>query len=71
MKIPIFKIIAVILLFIAIFEAQYYYYQLLRWYISILSLYLAYLYYKNKSEKWAWIFGVIAIIFNPITPIHF
>lgn len=70
-NLTILKIIAIILLSITFLDVDYFFYQLLRWYIGILSLYLAYLYYENKSEKWTWIFGIITIIFNPIAPIHF
>ena len=70
-KLTILKIIWIILLIISFFDVDYFFYQILRWYISWLSIYLAYFYYKAKKENWVWIFWIIAIAFNPIATIHF
>ena len=65
-----YKIIAVILLLIAIGDLEYGYYQLLRWVITGASAYSAFLAYENMGKVWMWLFVVIAILFNPIAPIH-
>ena len=45
----------------------YGYFTLLRFVVCAVTAYLAYLAYKNKNESlWTWIFGFIAILFNPI-----
>lgn len=68
----ILKIIWILLLLGSFGDWDYFYYQILRWYISGLSLYLAYTYYENKEkEHWIWIFWISATAFNPIAPIHF
>lgn len=65
-----YKILAVILLFWAIGDHPYGYYQFLRWAIMIIGAYSAYLSYENKNIVWAWIFGIMAILFNPIIPFY-
>lgn len=59
------------MLFIALFDNPYGYYQILRWIIFGITCYLAYKYYnENNKNVWIWIFVSIAILFNPILPIH-
>ncbi|OGG39134.1 hypothetical protein A3I34_02830 [Candidatus Jorgensenbacteria bacterium RIFCSPLOWO2_02_FULL_45_12] len=65
-----FKIIAVIFLLGALGNWPYGYYQLLRWFVSVVGIYVVYLVYNNRKDFWAWIFGAIAILFNPIFPIY-
>lgn len=66
------KIIGIVLLCISFFDVGYFFYQLLRWYICLLGLYIVFWYYEKKDKiLWVWIFGLIAVIFNPIAPIHF
>ncbi len=48
----------------------YDYYILLRWFISISSLVVAYGFHKSKFEGWALIFVLNTILFNPIVPIY-
>ena len=65
------SIIAMILLFIAIFPIKEYgYYILLRWVICLTSVYTVYFSYKTERIYWIWIMGVVAVIFNPIIPLH-
>jgi hypothetical protein len=70
-KINILKIIWIILLCISFLKLDYFYYQILKWYIFWLSLYLVNIYYENKRENWMWNFWFIAIVYNPIAPIYF
>lgn len=69
--ITIVKIVAIIMLFGALAKNPYSYYQILRWVICGLTGYSAYLTYKTKENAWMWVFGIIAVLFNPISPIHF
>ncbi len=66
-----FKIIAILFLLGALGDNAYGYYQVLRWVILIVGGYSAYLTYKIGSKAWPWIFGAIAILFNPIFLITF
>jgi hypothetical protein len=76
-------LVPIALLLIALLSLPYYYYQLMRWAICGCSAYLAYQHYKEKgggfrrvtrSEanaiRFTIIFIVIAIVYNPIEPIH-
>jgi hypothetical protein len=64
-------LIAGIALFIAIAQMPYGYYQLLRWFICGVGAYGAYLSYEQKKMKWAWILGIIALVFNPLLKFYF
>lgn len=66
-----FKILAILFLLGALADNPYGYYQFLRWVILITGGYSAYLAYKIGSKVWPWIFGIIAVLFNPIIPITF
>jgi hypothetical protein len=67
----IIKFIAIIILFVALANNPYFYYQILRWGVCWLTAYLAYSAYENKQSTWIWIFGISAILYNPISPIYF
>ena len=70
-KITTAKIAVAIALLLAFADWPYAYYQLLRWAVCGISGYSAYKAHEEKMFVWAWIFGGIAILFNPIAPIHF
>lgn len=48
----------------------YGFYILLRWFIFFSSVFIAYFYYKSKIEAWVFVFGAIAFLFNPISPVY-
>ena len=66
-----FKIGAILFLLGALADNPYGYYQFLRWVILVIGAYSAYLVYNTEKKIWAWIFGIIAILFNPIIPLTF
>ena len=68
--IKILKIIVILMLFLALADNPYGYYQILRWVVAGIAGYSAYLAYENKNRLWTWIFGIVAILFNPIAPIY-
>ncbi len=68
--ITIVKIIAIIMLFWALADNPYGYYQILRWVIASVAGYSAYLAYEQGKNTWTWILAITAILFNPIAPIH-
>ena len=48
----------------------YGYYQLLRFVVCGISVYVAFMAY-NWQKIWAtWLFGFIALLFNPLIPVH-
>lgn len=61
---PIF-LIAGITLLIAFGDLPYGYYQLLKFFICGVGAYGAYLAYQQKKIGWAWILGIISLLFNP------
>jgi len=65
-----FRILVILMLIFAMFDNPYFYYQLLRWAVSGLSLYLTLNAYKLKFKFWTWTFGITAIIYNPIAPFY-
>ena len=66
-----FKILAILFLLGAFGNNPYSYYQVLRWTILGVGGYSAYLAYNSGRKMWAWIFGIIALVFNPVIPFYF
>lgn len=69
------KIIATILpsifLLLAIIDGlPYGFYSLLKLIVFFTIGYLAWLAIKSKNLLWAWLYGLIIILFNPIIPIY-
>lgn len=59
------------LLIIALLHLPYFYYQLMRWCICGCAGYIAYQHYKEKGCGFLTVaFIVIAVLYNPIAPIH-
>jgi len=68
----ILTIIASGFLFVALFDGlPYGYFNLLRFVVCAVGIYLAYkIYEDNKESLWVWAFGGIVVLFNPIIIIH-
>jgi len=67
----IVTIIPVIFLFLAILGGwPYGLYTLLRLVVCGTTAYLSWLAYESGKQPWLWIFGFIALIFNPLIPLH-
>jgi len=64
------RLIAAGLLFLGILELPYGYYILLRIFICLLSGITAFVSIESNNKSWMWLFGIIAILFNPIIPIY-
>ncbi len=63
-------LVAALMLFVAIADLPYGYYQMLRWAVSGVSVYIAYMAYR-WGKVWAtWVFGFVAALFNPLFPVH-
>ena len=64
------SLIAATMLLLALAPWPYGYYQLLRFVVCGVGVYVAYTAY-NWQKTWAvWVFGFIALLFNPLIPIH-
>ncbi len=64
--------IAVLMLLLAIPSGvwPYGYYILLRWVVTGTALFVLWTAYELKKTAWLWAMGAIALLFNPIAPIH-
>ena len=59
------------LLFIGIFPLPIGYYTLLRLIVTAAAAYIAYdTFQKGEQSGWVWVFGFVAIMFNPLIPIY-
>ena len=65
------KITLIILLFLSIFSMPYWYFQILRLLGTIGFFYLAYTEHLSKNSTFAFIFFILAILFNPIFKFYF
>jgi predicted membrane protein len=65
-----YKILAIIILLLALGSWSYGYYQFLRWAIFAIGIYGAYIIYQQNKGVWTWVFAAIAILFNPILPFY-
>lgn len=66
------RFITTALILIALTNQQIGYYKFLRWIVCATAIYSAFVSYV-KSEKMnfgVWLFGLIAILFNPIIPFY-
>jgi hypothetical protein len=67
----ILAIIAVVLLVAAVFGRwPYGFYTFLRLFVCGTSVYLTFVTYTAKHKLWPWIVGGLAVLFNPLVPIH-
>ncbi|MBU2529908.1 MAG: hypothetical protein KKD35_02615 [Elusimicrobia bacterium] len=67
----IITLIAAAFLFLALFDGwPYGFFTLLRFIVFASTAYIAWMAYEQKKEEWVWIFGFLAVLFNPFIVIH-
>jgi hypothetical protein len=67
----IILLITAIFLLLAMIEGwPYGFFTMLRFVVFASSAYVAWMAYEAKKEKWVWIFGFLAVLFNPFIVIH-
>lgn len=64
-------IFAAVLCFLAIADLPFGFYRLVRWVACGVAIAAAMQMHINKQVGWVWIFGIIALIFNPLVPFYF
>jgi len=64
------RIIAIALLFWSLDKHPYDYYTILRFAVCGVTAYGAWFASEIKNQGWAWCLGIIAVLFNPIFPVH-
>lgn len=62
--------IAASMLFIGAAPLPYGYYMLLRLVATGVFIWAAFIAYERKSEALPWVYGVLALLFNPLIKIH-
>jgi hypothetical protein len=68
---PIGVVVAsAILCFVAIADLPYGFYKILRWVVCSVAVASA-LRLKEQSATWVWVLVIVALIFNPLFPVHF
>ncbi|MCX5633326.1 MAG: hypothetical protein NTW93_06615 [Phycisphaerae bacterium] len=65
------SLLVVAMLLLALADLPYGYYQLLRFVVCGVAVYIAYMAYTWQKMWAVWLFAFIAILFNPLVPIHF
>lgn len=64
-------IAAIVFLVAAVFGRwPYSFYVLMRFVVCGSAAYLALGAYRDKSQFWMWIMGAMALLFNPLVPVH-
>ncbi|MBM2813471.1 MAG: hypothetical protein HW421_233 [Ignavibacteria bacterium] len=64
------RIIVAILIALAFLKLPYGYYTLLKFITSIVLVFGLILYLSSKKIYWVAIFGLFALIYNPVFPLH-
>ena len=64
------RVIAAIVALVGVASLPYGYYVLLRWVVCPVAAYTALEAAKQPKKGWTWVFGVLALVFNPILPVH-
>ena len=64
------SVICTVLVVIGVFELPYGYYTLLRIGLCGAAIAVIFLAYDSLSEVSRWLFGAIAVLYNPIIPIY-
>lgn len=63
--------IAAFFLFVALVDGwPYVFFTLLRFVVFAATACVAWMAYEQQKEKWIWIFGFFAVLFNPFFPIY-
>ena len=66
----IWLVAAGMLVYAAIEKHPYSYYTLLRWVCCPIFAYSAFAAHEKNRIPWVWIFGVLALLYNPIFRVH-
>jgi hypothetical protein len=64
------KLIAAAMLVWALDRHPYDYYTILRWVVCGVAVYVAWTAANIEKVGWAWTYGIMAALFNPIIPVH-
>lgn len=65
------RVTAAVMLILAVASLPYGYYLLLRWVVTAIAVWSAVVEWQSGRDGWAWVFGFVAIAFNPLFPAFF
>jgi len=61
---------ALVSYFSALFALPYAYYQLMNWAVVCVALMIVWQTYKSRNLCLMWLFALVAVVFNPVSPIY-
>jgi len=65
------QLVAIVMLLWALNPGNPYgYYILLRWVCCGVFAYLAFKAFENRYQRWVWVLGITAAVYNPIIRVH-
>jgi uncharacterized membrane protein len=64
------QLIAVVLVLGALGSFPFAYYQLMNWIVAVAALLVARQAHAERKDPVAWIFVLVAVVFNPVSPIY-
>jgi Family of unknown function (DUF6804) len=64
------RLVTVAALLLALGKLPYSYYTLVRFLCCVVAAYVAYVGFESKKPTWAWVFGAVALLFNPFVPLR-
>ena len=64
------KVVAAVMLIVALGRHSYGYYTLLRWVVCSVFAYSAVRAHEAKRTGWTWTLAAVAAAFNPLFPVH-
>lgn len=64
------RIVTAVLLMLALLELPYSYYTMLRLIVCLVFVHNVTRVVKDGSRQWVWLYGGIALLFNPLIPVH-
>jgi hypothetical protein len=62
---------AAVFAFVAMADLPYGYYRLLRWVACAVAIASAVQLQRSNRQGWIWVLGAVAVLFNPLVPVHF
>lgn len=66
----VLSVICAVMLFLTVLKLPYGYYTLLRWIVTATALLWVHIVFFRPKLVWLWGFAVVAIVFNPLIPMH-
>ena len=64
------RLVGALVLLWGLLPNPYAYYMLLRLVVCAISAYTAYGYARNNRSRLAWLFGALAVLYNPLAPVY-